>query len=79
MPSNGNGLQQELVSQIAANRKQFFGLIEALEKASSCNLSPELLEGAIDSDYSGRDSVTESEAREIITECSVKHHDPQPA
>lgn len=52
----------DLISALAANRKQFFDLVEAIERESSCVIDTIVLEGKLDSDYAGRVRLSNDEA-----------------
>lgn len=61
-----------IISAVAANRTRFFELIAALEKATGCNVSEEILTGTIDSQYDGRERLTKKEAQAVIFACAFK-------
>jgi hypothetical protein len=60
----------ELMSALAANRKQFFDLLEALERECSCTIDEMELQAALDSKFDGRTTLTTEEARELLMEVS---------
>lgn len=61
----------ELVSQLVANRSEFFALLDRLEKAVGMEVDVTQLEACIDAEYDNRASVTEREATKIIDAASA--------
>lgn len=60
----------DLLSAVAANRKQFFELVEAIERECSCTIDDMELQAALDSQYDGRMTLTTEEARSLLMEVS---------
>ena len=58
---SGRGTQ-ELLSALAANRKQFFELVEAVERQSCCLIDESALAATIDAKHAGQDSLSTEEA-----------------
>jgi hypothetical protein len=56
----------ELLSALVANRKDFFDLVTTLEAESFCSIDALELQGLIDANYAGRDSLTTEEARALL-------------
>jgi hypothetical protein len=59
-----------VISAIAANRKGFFDLVERAEQLGSCDIDEVRLQALIDSDYSGREILTDAEVQQIIMQVS---------
>ncbi len=53
---------QELLSALTANRKQFFELVEAVERQSCCTIDEATLTAMIDAKHAGQDSLSTEEA-----------------
>lgn len=60
-----------LLSSVAANRKNLFDLVAAIEREHHCEIDVRKLEAIIDSDYAGRDELSEAEAGRILLEVST--------
>lgn len=58
------------LAALAANRKAFFDLIELVEQETGCEIDELALTAEIDSNYPGRDSLTEEEARDLLMKVS---------
>lgn len=65
----------ELLSALAANRKQFFDLVEAVERQADCDIDEPQLQGEIDANYAGRERLTRDEANDLLMKASR----PKPA
>ncbi len=58
------------LAALAANRKQFFDLIEIAEREFNREIDEVALAAEIDSNYPNRDSLTEQEARDLLMKVS---------
>lgn len=59
-----------LLSALAANRKAFFDLVEIAEQQLGCDIDELVLQTEIDEHYSGRDKLTDDEARDLLMKVS---------
>jgi hypothetical protein len=55
-----------ILSAVAENRREFFRLVEMLEKMSSCDVDALELQATVDSEHAGRDELTPVEARNLL-------------
>lgn len=60
------GAATQILSAVAANRKQFFDLVSELEKHAACDIDELELQAEIDSACAGRASLTEGEAQSVL-------------
>lgn len=60
------------MSAVAANRKQFFDLVNALEKQGNCEIDELELQAEIDGTHQGKVSLTDAETRDVLLKVSKK-------
>jgi len=59
-----------VLSAIAANRKAFFDLVARAEQLGSCEIDELQLQALIDGEYSGRETLTDEEVRDVLMRVS---------
>lgn len=55
-----------LMSAIAANRKQFFDLVEAVENQTGGKIDETELQATIDAEFAGCDSISDEQAESLL-------------
>lgn len=60
-----------VMSAVAANRKQFFDLVEALERDCCCKIDDAALQAEIDTNFSGCDRLSNEEAQTVLMRVSM--------